>query len=278
MVTLVVTDNAGSTSSPRSATVSVVDPNNQPPTADFSADCEYNFCDFRDLSTDPGGSIVAWNWSYGDGFGSTSKDPFHIYNSPGTYTVTLVVTDNGGLTATAQQQVTLGSNTPPTADFSSSCTGLSCTFTDASTDSDGTVTGWSWTFGDGGTSTQRNPTHAYAAAGNYPVTLTATDNAGATHSATRTASVTEPLTLSLTATKQKRRGANGALLQWSPTVAVNVWRSLGGAAATVIATGVGGGEYWDPQGKGKGSTGSRTYFVCSTADPSTCSNQATVTF
>ena len=55
-----------------------------------------------------------------------------------------------------------------------------CSFTDRSTDADGTVTAWRWAFGDGGTSTSRNPTHVYAAAAStYTVALTVTDNAGA---------------------------------------------------------------------------------------------------
>src|SRR6185295_10476378 len=80
------------------------------------------------------------------------------------------------------------SNQPPAADFTSSCTGLTCNFTDQSFDSDGSVTGWAWTFGDGATSTAQNPSRTYASAGTYTVKLTVTDNGGATQH--RTASVT----------------------------------------------------------------------------------------
>jgi PKD repeat protein len=81
-------------------------------------------------------------------------------------------------------------NNPPTASFSSSCTNLACTFTDASTDSDGTIASRAWNFGDGGTSTATNPAHTYAAAGTYTATLTVTDNGGATNQTTRTVTVT----------------------------------------------------------------------------------------
>src|SRR5699024_9970186 len=69
-------------------------------------------------------------------------------------------------------------NTPPVAGFSFSTNGLTANFTDSSTDSDGTIASRSWTFGDSGTSSATNPTHTYAAAGTYSVTLTATDNGG----------------------------------------------------------------------------------------------------
>ena len=66
---------------------------------------------------------------------------------------------------------------PPAADFSASQqTGtLTETFTDTST---GGPTAWSWAFGDGATSTQRNPSHTYAAAGSYSVVLVASNVGG----------------------------------------------------------------------------------------------------
>jgi PKD repeat protein len=79
-------------------------------------------------------------------------------------------------------------NAAPTADFSSSCTDLSCTFTDLSTDTDGEVVSYAWQFGSEGTSTQQNPSHTFAAAGAVNVTLTVTDDGGA--EGTRTRSVT----------------------------------------------------------------------------------------
>jgi PKD repeat protein len=81
-------------------------------------------------------------------------------------------------------------NTPPTASFTYACTGLSCNFTDSSVDPDGTIAGWSWTFGDGASSTVKNPTRTYAAAGTYTVSLTVTDNGGATGTTSQAVTVT----------------------------------------------------------------------------------------
>jgi uncharacterized surface protein with fasciclin (FAS1) repeats len=58
--------------------------------------------------------------------------------------------------------------------------GTEITFTDASTDEDGTIDSWSWDFGDDTTSTDQNPTHTYDEVGTYTVTLTVTDDDDAT--------------------------------------------------------------------------------------------------
>lgn len=79
-------------------------------------------------------------------------------------------------------------NNPPVANFSDSISGLTVNFTDTSTDSDGTIASRAWDFGDGSTSTATNPSHTYAAGGTYSVSLTVTDNSGATN--TKTQSVT----------------------------------------------------------------------------------------
>ena len=80
----------------------------------------------------------------------------------------------------------LGRHTPPpVADFSGSPTQgnptLAVSFTDSSTNN---PTSWSWTFGDGGTSTNQNPSHSYTSAGNYTVSLTAS-NAGGSDTETK---------------------------------------------------------------------------------------------
>ena len=82
-------------------------------------------------------------------------------------------------------------NVPPQASFGYSCTDLVCTFSDQSSDSDGTVSSRSWEFGDGfGSSAQASPTHTYPAAGTYMVSLTVTDNDGASNTASQSVSVT----------------------------------------------------------------------------------------
>ncbi|MEI2431025.1 S8 family serine peptidase [Lysobacter yananisis] len=79
-------------------------------------------------------------------------------------------------------------NQAPVANFASSANGLTVSFTDSSSDSDGSIASRSWDFGDGTTSTAANPSKTYAAAGTYTVKLTVVDNAGASN--TKTATVT----------------------------------------------------------------------------------------
>jgi len=73
-------------------------------------------------------------------------------------------------------------NENPIADFTSSVTGRTVSFTDASADNDGSIISWFWDFGDGNTSTAQNPIHIYASDGDYNVNLTVTDNGNAVDS------------------------------------------------------------------------------------------------
>jgi myo-inositol-hexaphosphate 3-phosphohydrolase len=81
-------------------------------------------------------------------------------------------------------------NQPPRAVIGADCNDLTCTTTGAdSSDPDGSITQYRWAFGDGGTATGVTATHTYAEPGTYTVTLTVTDNDGATGQASRTLSV-----------------------------------------------------------------------------------------
>ncbi len=113
--------------------------------------------------------------------------------APGVHRVFVQGTDAAGKPGTPNAaQFTVmsgGGNVPPVANFGVVTNALTATFTDSSTDSDGSIASRAWNFGDGGTSTATNPTRTYAAAGTYTVTLTVTDNAGATHTTTRQVTV-----------------------------------------------------------------------------------------
>jgi hypothetical protein len=152
-----------------------------------------------------------------------------------------------------------GGNNPPVASFTTSCTDLTCTFTDTSTDSDGNVVAWDWDFGDTNTSTAQNSTHTYAAGGTYTVTLTVTDNDSTTGTDEQNVTLTEPPTggITLSATGYKVRGLQKSDLGWDGATSSNVYIYRDG---TVIQTTANDGLYTVNINNRGG--GSYTYEVC----------------
>jgi PKD repeat protein len=139
-------------------------------------------------SVDRDGSIVAYRWRFGDGTTASGATVTHAYDDDGWYDVRLLVVDDSGATTTLSRAVVV-ENTSPTATIdvspANATTGSPVAF-DAtnSTDADGSIAAYDWTFGDGNATTGATATHAYAANGTYAVTLTVTDDDGATGTAT----------------------------------------------------------------------------------------------
>ncbi len=77
-------------------------------------------------SSDPDGTIVSYQWNFADGSISSSANPAHTYSVGGTYTATLVVTDDDGLSSSKTVTVTVV-NPPPTAPGSVKATAASAT-------------------------------------------------------------------------------------------------------------------------------------------------------
>jgi PKD repeat protein len=91
-------------------------------------------------------------------------------------------------------------NSPPVSAFTAACTNLNCNFSDKSTDADGGIAAWLWNFGDGAGSSVQNPTHSFAAAGTYTVSLKVTDTGGATSTSTQSITVTQAASFDFTVT------------------------------------------------------------------------------
>ncbi|AKB27006.1 cell surface protein [Methanosarcina siciliae T4/M] len=151
-----------------------------PPVADFSSSVDSGEAPLEVTFTDKStGSPTAWSWDLGDGNTSTEQNPVHTYTSAGNYTVTLTASNADGESSKKGTITVLQSVEQVVADFTSSADSgeapLEVTFTDKST---GSPTAWSWDLGDGNTSTEQNPVHTYTSAGNYTVTLTASNADG----------------------------------------------------------------------------------------------------
>lgn len=155
----------------------IVTGNGGVPAANFSFQTTGLSVAFTDASTDAGGSIGAYSWTFGDGATSASASPAHVYAAAGTYDVVETVTDsvNGTKSSkTVSVSVTVTGGTP-LANFTYLASGLSVVFTDASVDTGGSISTYAWSFGDGTSATIASPTHVFASAGSYQVTETVTD-------------------------------------------------------------------------------------------------------
>ena len=155
-----------------------------PPVAGFSANTTSGETPlpvrFTDNSTGIG--ITGWLWTFGDGATSNETEPEHIYNTPGTFTVSLRVTGEGGNDTATRTDYIQVTQSVPVPDFEgtplSGDAPLEVVFSDTST---GTVTSRWWDFGDGtagwenGTSTV---SHMYQVPGTFDVSLTAGNSAG----------------------------------------------------------------------------------------------------
>jgi PKD repeat protein len=177
-VSLTVSNTGGSNTKIQSALITVRAPTS-PPTAAFSVSVTSGIApltvSFTDQST---GGPTSWSWSFGDGGTSSQQNPTYQYQNPGTYTVSLTVSNAvGSNTKTESALITVN----PGAFVSfygtplSGVAPLTVSFVDQSGSS---PTAWLWDFGDGSTSTLQNPTHIYTSPGTYSVRLTATTAVG----------------------------------------------------------------------------------------------------
>lgn len=159
---------------------------NPRPVADFTAPitskCEPPLTvNFQDLST---GGAVSWQWDFGDGNTSTLQNPTHTYNSYGSFTVTLIVTNGFGCTDTfvRTNYIIIRRASISISPFPvRGCIPYTVSPVPTITSVDA-VTSYSWDFGDGGTSTLANPTYTYTAQGTYTVKLFITTSSGCTDS------------------------------------------------------------------------------------------------
>jgi PKD repeat protein len=197
-VRLTVTDDDGDTGT-TTRTVTVTDPPpNRAPEASFTATpSDLTVSVDAAGSSDSDGTIESYAWDFGDGATGTGVTTTHTYTSANTYTVTLTVTDDDGGVDTTTRSVTVTAppvNQAPEAAFPEpTVEGLTVSVDGSgSTDGDGTVESHVWTFGDGQTANTATASHTYGASGTYTITLTVTDDDGATDSATRSVTVTAP--------------------------------------------------------------------------------------
>jgi len=157
------------------------------PTANFNASltlaCVPATIQFTDASTTTTGTIVSWEWDFGDGGTSTQQNPSHTYTNVGFYAVTLTVTSSTGCkqTRVRSSYIRIVGSIDTDFDFTPPATcrpPYAVNFRNQS-NGPGTIS-YSWNFGNGQTSTAVNPTATYTAPGTYTVTLNTSSTLGCT--------------------------------------------------------------------------------------------------
>ncbi|MEJ2246705.1 MAG: PKD domain-containing protein, partial [Acidobacteriota bacterium] len=148
-------------------------------------------------ASDSSGDIETYSWDFKDGSSDMGEGVTHTFMAPGDYEVTLTVIDSDNTMDSAKKiiNVTSAGNQPPTATFTATPVSgdapLDVSFdATGSTDSDGTIDTYEWDFGDGSTGTGDTINHTYTTQGTYTVTLTVTDDAGGSDTATTSIEVT----------------------------------------------------------------------------------------
>jgi len=140
-----------------------------PPVVNGCAPYAVNFSDAS--------GAAAFLWNFGDGTSSTSANPYHVYNSPGIYTVSLTTwMPNGGCEQYIQnfQTFNIDGAYPGFTYTISPCPPYEVFFTDTSIN----ASSWQWSFGDGGSSFIQNPSHVYPGPGVYSIKLICTTAGG----------------------------------------------------------------------------------------------------
>lgn len=208
-VVLTATNAGGSSSFTRTVIVA------NPPVANFSSSVDELTARFTDASVN---NPTSWLWSFGDGTQSREQNPAKTYGRAGTYTVTLVASNQAGDSNPVRNTITVAQ--VPSAAFDVSTSGLTATFNNQSGNF---PSNFSWDFGDGVSADPRvSPTHTFASPGTYEVTLTASNVAGS-DSTTRSVTVRE-------AAPVARISCNTSI--GSPTVSCNASGSSGAQSYT----------------------------------------------
>jgi PKD repeat protein len=152
---------------------------NQAPVAAFTSSCTLLVCTFDAGTSSDDVAVVSYAWTFGDTTTGSGVSPSRTYTAAGTYSVTLTVTDGGGLTNSTTKSVTVTAPPPLVASFSVACVRVGdtkseedylCTFNASGSTG---ATSYAWNFDDrGATGSGMIATHTYTGNGKRDVTLT----------------------------------------------------------------------------------------------------------
>ena len=146
----------------------------------FVNSCKDSVAVFTNTSTISNGNIATYNWNFGDGGLSKNGNPTHAYTATGNYSVSLLAVSAFGCRDSITKSITVNPRPAANFTFKNTCQDTSAKFVDGSSIASGSIASRFWNFGDGATlgGNVTNPTHNYATAGTYTVTLTVVSNNG----------------------------------------------------------------------------------------------------
>ena len=150
---------------------------------------------------DATGQVTSFTWSFGDGGSASGRTATHTFSTPGSFPVSLTITDAVGRTATQTHTVTVGAGANPVAQFVASPTAIvvnqavNFNATLSAATPGHKITDYSWNFGDGALGNGPLVSHTYTVAGSYVVVLKITDDAGRKGTTTQTITVTTDVPL-----------------------------------------------------------------------------------
>ncbi len=160
-------------------------------TSSVKSGCSPLIVQFNDASS---GNPTTYAWDFGNGSTSQLANPAAFYNAPGSYTVTLVITNAAGKSDSLTSINYITVNPKPAVDFNAvptgGCAPLPVQFTDNSSTPGGNATAWTWDFGDGQVSSDQNPLHTYTTVDTFSVSLTVSNNFGCSDFAIKPAFIT----------------------------------------------------------------------------------------
>ena len=166
------------------------------PFADFSFDitCPDTAVTFTNLTSIPTGSVIGYEWFFGDGTSSTQTNPVKTFPRGGPFDVMLVATANTGCTDTIVKSVNPDSVIVADFNFDNNCLNQTTTFNNLSFSTNGTIISYEWDFGDGNSSNLENPSHTFTAQGDYDVSLIITSDIGCVDTIIKQVSINPPPT------------------------------------------------------------------------------------
>ena len=261
-VTVSITDGGGRQFGPYSTSVTVSQGpaeslNVSTPTASPASATTCQAVTFRASASETCGNYnLSYKWNFDDPSGSTSAtstatSPSYTFTTIGNHSVTVTVTDTAGRVKTSSPvTVTVAAPTislpPPTATPSSPTACDQVQFSASPAENcDSSAWKYAWTFGDtsssSNTSTLASPTHQYAAAGTYPISLQVTDGAGRTQTnQSLTLTVAPPVIPAAPTNLFTTPGCAGeTIVIWtaaSGASSYNIYRSSGGGAFTKVSS------------------------------------------